>query len=85
MDSSDVTGMEDSDFLVSLPCRRTVTDEDYAAAIEACQCVDTAVGVFMGKHDCTRQTALASLQRTATTFDITLLELAEAFTASSGT
>lgn len=84
MDSSEVTGRETSDLLTSLSFRRTVSDEDYVAAVKARQDVDTAVGIFMGKHDCTQGDALAGLQRTASTFDITLLELAQALIASSG-
>ena len=85
MDDDDVPGDEDLDLLGWPPFRRTAADDDYASVIEARSCMDTAVGIVMGKHDCTRSDALVRLQRIASQFHITTLELARALVSGTGT
>ena len=85
MSDDDVPGDEGVDLLRWPPFRRTAADEDYASVVEARSCMDMAVGIVMGKHDCTRSAALVRLQRIAAQFDITTLELAKALVAGSGT
>jgi AmiR/NasT family two-component response regulator len=84
MDDSELTDNDVSDLLASPVFRRTATDEDYAAAVETRLHIDTAIGITMGKHDCTRHAAVANLQRLASQFNITLLELAKGLSSSSG-
>ena len=85
MDGDDELGDDGQDLLRSRPFRTTAPDDDYASAVEARSCVDTAVGIIMGKYDCTRDAALVRLQRTASQFHVTTLELARALVSSSGT
>lgn len=64
--------------------RRTASDEEFDAALEARSAVDLAVGITMGKHDCDRDLALATLLRTSRSFDVSLLELSRAIISSIG-
>ena len=72
-----------ADLLRSPQFRRTASDEEVETALEGRRLVDTAVGIVMGKHDCTRATALSNLQRTARTFDVTVMELARGLVSAS--
>jgi AmiR/NasT family two-component response regulator len=73
-----------TDLLRSPDFRRSACDEDFQSALEARMLVDTAIGIVMGKHDCDRDRALTYLQRTARTFDVTVLELARGLVSASG-
>lgn len=84
MDGNNLTSSGSPDLLRSSPFRRAAADEDYIAALEARSYIDTAIGIVMGKHDCTRDAALAGLERMAAQFNITTFELAKALTSSSG-
>lgn len=72
------------DLLGSSHFRRTSSDTDFAHALEARMVVNTAVGIIMGRHDCDQRVARANLQRTARTFNVTVLDLAKGLISSSG-
>ncbi|WP_160317604.1 ANTAR domain-containing protein [Arthrobacter sp. RIT-PI-e] len=64
--------------------RHTASDKAFDVALEARSLLDTAVGIVMGKHDLDRASGLANLQRTAQTFNVTVLELARGLVSTSG-
>jgi AmiR/NasT family two-component response regulator len=74
----DLLPEESADLLKSSRFRRTASNDDFDAAVQARMIINTAVGIIMGKHDCSQEAALGTLRRAASTFTITELDFARA-------
>lgn len=84
MNEIDAALLPDTDLARSPGFRNSASDEDFRSALEVRSLVDTATGIIMGRHECDRDRARAYLQRTARTFEVTVLELARGLVSASG-
>jgi AmiR/NasT family two-component response regulator len=75
---------EVTDNVFSSAFRHTATDDEFDQALESRAFIHKAVGIVMGRNDCSPDTALSNLHRIAKDFNITVLDLARGLVEASG-
>ena len=83
MTEVDAATHHETDSLDSPDFRQNASADEFRHALESRMLVERAVGIVMGRNDCTSDVASSTLQRTAETFDVTVLELARGLIATS--